>query len=83
MALDERFGYLRETFAGDPSWQNLQRNRYRVLWDTYLWRSDSRENSSESPGKRINWSEPSVSLSRTTLLGPTAECLPASSTLHH
>lgn len=34
--LDERFGYVRETFSGEPSRQNLQRDRYRVLWDTYV-----------------------------------------------
>ena len=34
--LDERFGYVREVFPGDPSQQNLQRDRYRVLWDTYV-----------------------------------------------
>jgi len=34
--LDERFGYVREAFSGDPSRQNLQRDRYRVLWDTYV-----------------------------------------------
>lgn len=34
--LDERFGYRREAFAGEPSRQNLQRDRYRVLWDTYV-----------------------------------------------
>ncbi len=34
--LDERFGYLRETFSGEPSRQNLQRDRYRVLWDIYV-----------------------------------------------
>lgn len=34
--LDERFGYVRETFSGEPSRQNLQRDRYRVLWDIYV-----------------------------------------------
>ena len=34
--LDKRFGYIRETFSGEPSWQNLQRDWYRVLWDTYV-----------------------------------------------
>ncbi len=34
--LDERFGYVREAFSGQPSRQNLQRDRYRVLWDTYV-----------------------------------------------
>ena len=34
--LDDRFGYLRETFSGEPSRQNLQRDRYRVLWDIYV-----------------------------------------------
>lgn len=34
--LDERFAYLRETFSGDPSRQNLHRDRYRVLWDVYV-----------------------------------------------
>ena len=34
--LDERFAYLRETFSGEPSRQNLQRDRYRVLWDVYV-----------------------------------------------
>ncbi len=34
--LDQRFGYVRETFSGQPSRQNLQRDRYRVLWDTYV-----------------------------------------------
>ncbi len=34
--LDERFAYLRETFSGEPSRQNLQRDRYRVLWDIYV-----------------------------------------------
>ena len=34
--LDKRFGYLREAFPGEPSRQNLQRDRYRVLWDTYV-----------------------------------------------
>ena len=34
--LDERFGYLRESFSGEPSRQNLQRDRYRVLWDAYV-----------------------------------------------
>ncbi len=34
--LDERFGYLRETFSGEPSRQNLQRDRYRVLWDIHV-----------------------------------------------
>lgn len=34
--LDDRFGYLCEPFAGEPSWQNLQRDRYRVLWDIYV-----------------------------------------------
>lgn len=34
--LDERFGYVREPFDGEPSLQNLQRDRYRVLWDTYV-----------------------------------------------
>lgn len=34
--LDDRFGYLRETFPGQPSLQNLQRDRYRVLWDIYV-----------------------------------------------
>ncbi|MFQ5489977.1 MAG: hypothetical protein ACE5GE_04580, partial [Phycisphaerae bacterium] len=34
--LDERFGYERETFSGNPARQNLQRDRYRVLWDIYV-----------------------------------------------
>lgn len=34
--LDEGFGYLRDTFPGEPSRQNLQRDRYRVLWDIYV-----------------------------------------------
>ena len=34
--LDERFAYLRESFSGEPSRQNLQRDRYRVLWDIYV-----------------------------------------------
>lgn len=34
--LDERFGYVREVFSGVPSQQNLQRDRYRVLWDIYV-----------------------------------------------
>lgn len=34
--LDQRFGYLREAFPGEPSRQNLQRDRYRVLWDIYV-----------------------------------------------
>jgi hypothetical protein len=34
--LNEQFGYVREIFSGEPSWQNLQRDRYRVLWDTYV-----------------------------------------------
>lgn len=34
--LDDRFGYVRETFAGDPSRQSLQRDRYRVLWDIHV-----------------------------------------------
>ncbi len=34
--LDERFGYLRETFSGVPSRQNLQRDRYSVLWNIYV-----------------------------------------------
>ena len=34
--LDERFGYVREAFSGDPSRQNLQRDRYRVLWDVFV-----------------------------------------------
>jgi hypothetical protein len=34
--LDERFGYVREVFSGEPSRQNLHRDRYRVLWDTYV-----------------------------------------------
>ncbi len=34
--LDEQFGYVRETFSGDPSQQNLQRDRYRVLWDIHV-----------------------------------------------
>ena len=42
--LDERFGYIRETFPGDPSQQNLQRDRYRVLWDTYVAGRLEREN---------------------------------------
>lgn len=42
--LDERFGYVRETFSGDPSQQNLHRDRYRVLWDTYVAGRLEREN---------------------------------------
>lgn len=34
--LDERFGYQRDTFSGQLSFQNLQRDRYRVLWDTFV-----------------------------------------------
>jgi len=34
--LDDRFGYVREVFSGEPSRQNLQRDRYRVLWDIYV-----------------------------------------------
>lgn len=34
--LDERFAYEREIFSGEPSRQNLQRDRYRVLWDIYV-----------------------------------------------
>ncbi len=34
--LDNQFGYVRQSFAGDPSKQNLQRDRYRILWDTYV-----------------------------------------------
>ncbi len=34
--LDNQFGYVRETFTGDPSRQNIQRDRYRILWDTYV-----------------------------------------------
>ena len=34
--LDEQFGYVRETFSGNPSRQNLQRDRYRVLWDVFV-----------------------------------------------
>ena len=34
--LDERFGYQRDSFSGPLSFQNLQRDRYRVLWDTYV-----------------------------------------------
>ena len=34
--LDEPFDYKRECFSGDPSQQNLQRDRYRVLWDIYV-----------------------------------------------
>ena len=34
--LDERFGYVREAFSGEPSRQNLQRDRYRILWDTFV-----------------------------------------------
>lgn len=33
--LDERFGYRQEAFDGPPSRQNLDRDRYRVLWDVY------------------------------------------------
>ena len=43
--LDEGFGYLRETFSGEPSRQNLQRDRYRVLWDTYVEGRLDREHS--------------------------------------
>lgn len=42
--LDERFGYVREAFSGNPSQQNLQRDRYRVLWDTYVAGRLEREN---------------------------------------
>lgn len=34
--LDECFDYEYETFSGPLSLQNLQRDRYRVLWDTYV-----------------------------------------------
>ena len=34
--LDTGFGYVCETFCGEPSRQNLQRDRYRVLWDIYV-----------------------------------------------
>lgn len=34
--LDEKFGYEPEAFDGPLSMQNLQRDRYRVLWDTYV-----------------------------------------------
>lgn len=34
--LDEQFGYQPEEFDGPLSLQNLQRDRYRVLWDTYV-----------------------------------------------
>ncbi len=34
--LDTRFAYQRATFSGEPSRQNLQRDRYRVLWDIYV-----------------------------------------------
>lgn len=34
--LDERFGYQRDTFPGPLSLQNLRRDRYTVLWDTYV-----------------------------------------------
>lgn len=34
--LDDRFGYERVTFSGEPSRQNLMRDRYRVLWDVYV-----------------------------------------------
>lgn len=34
--LDERFGYQRDSFSGPLPFQNLQRDRYRVLWDTYV-----------------------------------------------
>ncbi len=34
--LDERFGYVREGFTGDASRQNLQRDRYHVLWNVYV-----------------------------------------------
>lgn len=34
--LDEAFGYEREAFHGAISFQNLQRDRYRVLWEIYV-----------------------------------------------
>ncbi|MHC4090556.1 MAG: hypothetical protein ACYSVY_09820 [Planctomycetota bacterium] len=34
--LDERFAYQREAIAGLPARQNLVRDRYRVLWDTFV-----------------------------------------------
>jgi hypothetical protein len=34
--LEERFGYERAEFSGPLSQQNLQRDRYRVLWDAYV-----------------------------------------------
>ena len=34
--VDDRFGYALEEFDGLPSRQNLARERYRVLWDTYV-----------------------------------------------
>lgn len=34
--LDDQFGYSREGFSGEPSRQNLQRDRYRILWDVYV-----------------------------------------------
>ncbi len=34
--MDEQFAYHREAFSGDPSQQNLRRDRYSVLWDVYV-----------------------------------------------
>lgn len=34
--LDDAFGYERAEFSGPLAQQNLQRDRYRVLWDTYV-----------------------------------------------
>lgn len=34
--VDERFAYRREALDGLPARQNLQRDRYRVLWDIFV-----------------------------------------------
>lgn len=53
--LDERFGYQRETFSGPVSLQNLQRDRYRVLWDTYVEGRLRREGlGTDEEGERLN-----------------------------
>lgn len=34
--LDERFGYVPESFSGSPATQNLIRDRYRTIWATFV-----------------------------------------------
>ncbi|MCP4245781.1 MAG: hypothetical protein GY778_01910 [bacterium] len=46
--LDERFGYRPESFSGPRSLQNLQRDRYRTLWDVFIESRLDREGSSNA-----------------------------------